>query len=171
MSLVRDAAFAVSAENCAIECPMSSVQPAIILVDRDPALRSALEFSFRLDGFGVNAFESGEALLASSIPTAGCCLVVDHDLPGMNGLQLIGQMRIRAAGLPTVLIGTQPTRAVRAAAAAAGVPIVEKPLMTDTLLTTVQKMLGDQASAQAEVGRRDLAGPDCASDGARHSTA
>jgi len=56
-------------------------------VDRDPALRSALEFSFRLDGFQIEPFESAEALLAGALPTAGC-LVVDYDLPGMIGLGL-----------------------------------------------------------------------------------
>lgn len=134
---------------------MPCAQPAITLVDKDPALRSALEFSFRLDGFQVELFESAEALLAGPLPTAGC-LVVDYDLPGMNGLQLIDQLRTAATGFPTVLICTQPTRAVRVAAAAAGVPIVEKPLMSDTLLTTVQQMLEDHALM--EPGGRDLTG-------------
>ena len=142
---------------------MSSTQPAIILVDKDPGLRSALEFSFRLEGFQVEPFESAEALLAGALPAAGC-LVVDFDLPGMNGLQLIDELRARAAELPMVLIGTQPTRAVRAAAAAAGIPIVEKPLMSDTLLTTVQQMLGDQALA--EPGDHEFAGLGSVGEGA-----
>lgn len=142
---------------------MSSAQPVIIIVDRDPALRSALEFSFRLDGFRVETFESAEALLAGGLPTAGC-LVVDFDLPGMNGLQLIDQLRTRAAELPMVLVSTQPTRAVRAAAAAAGVPIVEKPLMSDTLLTTVQELLGEHPSARAARGGQELIGLGTASD-------
>jgi len=62
-----------------------------------------------------------------------------------------------------VLIGTQPTRAVRAAAAVAGVPIVEKPLMSDTLLTTIQQMLGD--GALVEPGGRDRAAPGSVGDG------
>ena len=136
---------------------MSSTQPAIILVDKDPALRSALEFSFRLDGFRVCAFESGEALLAGAVPTAGC-LVVDYDLPGMNGLQLIDQLRRRAAEFPMVLVGTQPTRAVRAAADAASVPIVEKPLMSDTLLTTVQRVIAEHSLSRANPGEHNRAG-------------
>jgi hypothetical protein len=47
-------------------------------------------------------------------------------------------------GLPAILITTNPRTALRNRAAAAGVPIVEKPLLTDALLTTVHNALARQ---------------------------
>jgi hypothetical protein len=46
--------------------------------------------------------------------------------------------------LPAILVTTNPRTALRNRAAAAGVPIIEKPLLTDALLTTVRKALARQ---------------------------
>ena len=81
-----------------------------------------------------------EAAASARLPSQGC-LVVDYDLPGMNGLQLLRSLRARRVDLPAILITTQPKRAVRLEAAAAGVPIVEKPLLSDALLESVQHAL------------------------------
>jgi hypothetical protein len=49
--------------------------------------------------------------------------------------------------MPAVLITTNPRPHLRARAAAAGVPIIEKPLLTDGLLSAVRSALAhiDQA--------------------------
>lgn len=119
-------------------------QDTIVLVDDDAAVRSALTFAFELEGFRVEAHASGEALTAGELPSQGC-MVLDYELPGMNGLDLLQVLRDRAVKLPAVLITTQPKRSVRIAAAAAGVPIVEKPLLSDALLESVQLALGGHA--------------------------
>ena len=123
---------------------MASPQPTIVVVDDDKAVRSALTFAFELDGFRVEAHASGEALCAAGVPSRGC-LVLDYELPGMNGLDLLRRLRAQAVALPAVLITTQPKRAVRLEAAAAGVPIVEKPLMSNALLECVQRALEEAA--------------------------
>lgn len=119
---------------------MSAQQDTIILVDDDAAVRSALTFALELEGFRVEAHASGEALNCADLPSHGC-LVLDYELPGMNGLDLLQTLRDRAVDLPAILTATQPRRAVRLAAAAAGVPIVEKPLLSDALLEGVRHAL------------------------------
>lgn len=117
-----------------------ATQPTVVVVDDDTALRSALKFSLELDGFLVEAHESGAALSNAELPRKGC-LVLDYDLAGVDGLQLLSALRARKVELPAVLIATQPNRSVRLRAAAAGVPIVEKPLLSDALLENVQRAL------------------------------
>lgn len=116
-------------------------RPSILLVEDDPAVVNALIFSFELEGFEVRAFADGETLLASTpLPTRGC-LVVDYNLPGIDGLDLVERLRAADVSLPAILITTNPRNALREQAAMAGVPIIEKPLLTDALRDSVRDAL------------------------------
>lgn len=117
------------------------VRPAVILVDDDPAVTHAVQFSFDLEGLDVRSFGDGESLLASSDRPENGCLVLDQNLPGMDGLSLLEHLRASGVRLPAILITTNPRALLRDRAAAAGVPIIEKPLLTDALLTTVRQAL------------------------------
>ena len=119
-------------------------RPAVILVDDDPAVTHAMQFSFDLEGLDVRSFRDGESLLAvDDLPEKGC-LILDHNLPGMDGLALLDRLRAANIRLPAILITTNPRAALRNRAAAAGVPIIEKPLLTDALLTAVRTALARQ---------------------------
>ncbi|WP_334162932.1 response regulator transcription factor [Phenylobacterium sp.] len=120
----------------------SAARPLVIIVDDDPAVRSSLAFSLELEGFQVDSCESGEALLLRELPDRHTCLVVDERLPGISGLQALAQLRGRQVGLPALLITSNPKPATREAAAAAGVPIVEKPLLCDALSGSIRAALG-----------------------------
>jgi FixJ family two-component response regulator len=121
-----------------------AARPAVILVDDDPAVTHAIQFSFDLEGLDVSSFRDGESLLAADdMPDSGC-LILDHNLPGMDGLALLERLRAAGVELPAILVTTNPRTALRNRAAAAGVPIIEKPLLTDALLTTVRKALARQ---------------------------
>jgi FixJ family two-component response regulator len=120
-------------------------RPAILLVEDDPAVVNALTFSLELEGFDVCAYADGEALLASTpLPTRGC-LVLDYNLPGIDGLDLLERLRAAEVNLPAILITTNPRRALRLQAAIAGVRIIEKPLLTDALRDSVRNALATAA--------------------------
>ena len=119
------------------------VSPMILLVEDDPAVRASLKFALELEGFGVDAYASAEALSeAGPLPETGC-LVLDYRLPGMDGLSLLALLRGREVDMPAVLITSNPTAAIRRRAAAAGVAIVEKPLMGDALADCVRSAARD----------------------------
>lgn len=114
----------------------------IVVIDGDAAIRAALTFSLELEGFAVVSHASGEDYLAQErLPRAGC-LVLDHRLPGMTGLDLLAALRERDASLPAVIITSNPSRRLRARIAAAGAVIVEKPLLCDALAAAVRRELG-----------------------------
>ena len=118
-----------------------SYRPLVVVVDDDPAVRGSLTFSLELDGFDVEAFESGEALLLRQLPQRPTCLVLDQKLPGISGLEALRQLRERHVESPAILITSHPQRTVVEAAAEAGVPIVEKPLLGDALLRDIHRAL------------------------------
>lgn len=111
----------------------------VFVVDDDAAVRRALAFALDLDGFDVETLESGEALLLRDLPADGACLVIDERLPGVSGLDTLRQLRARQVDLPAILITTHPKPAFRAAAAAAGVAVLEKPLLGETLIAAINE--------------------------------
>jgi FixJ family two-component response regulator len=115
--------------------------PVVLVVDDDPAVLNSLKFSLQIEGFAVRAYASGSELLSDpDLPPRGC-VVVDQKMPGMTGLDLVASLRARDVVLPAILITTNPSPAVRQRAAAAGVPVVEKPLLGDALSRGIRDAL------------------------------
>jgi FixJ family two-component response regulator len=115
----------------------------LVLVDDDAAVLGSLTFAFETEGFAVRPFRNAEALLASA-PADCACYVLDQRLPGMSGLDLLERLRARGDGAPAVLITTHPSRETRGRALAAGVEIVEKPLLGETLARHVREVVSAQ---------------------------
>jgi FixJ family two-component response regulator len=116
-------------------------RPTVLFVDHDAAVRTALAFSLDLQGLDVTTCESGEALLLRDLPAERACLVIDARLPGISWLETLSQLRSRGVTLPTILVATNPGKDLRAAARAAGAPIVEKPLLGDALIAAICRAL------------------------------
>jgi two-component system response regulator FixJ len=113
----------------------------ILIVEDDQGVREALRFSLATEGYAVRTFASAASLLAESdLPEHGC-IILDYRLPGMNGLDLLTELYRRGVRLPAVLITTLPSNGLRAQAAAANVPIIEKPLTGDALSNWVRESL------------------------------
>ena len=123
-------------------------RPTVYLVDDDDAVCRALAFALDLEGFVVETYVSGEALLSSAHPQAPGCLVIDERLPGASGLDTLRQLRARKTDLPAIFITSHPKPAFRDAAARAGVPILEKPLEGETLIAVIHGLLGSAAASR-----------------------
>lgn len=122
--------------------PQPDSRPIVLLVDDDPAVAHAVQFSFDLEGIEVRSFSDAESLLASGdLPLDSGCLILDYHLPGADGLDLLDRLRAKGVRLPAVLITTNPRKNLSMRAASAGVPIIEKPLLTDALLSAVRSAL------------------------------
>ena len=113
----------------------------VYVVDDDAAVRRALAFTLDLEGFAVETFESGEALLLRDRPQGPGCLVLDERLPGASGLDTLRQLRARQIDLPAILVTSHPKPLFREAAAQAGAPILEKPLESETLIHAIHQLL------------------------------
>jgi two-component system response regulator FixJ len=117
---------------------IAPTNPTVLSVDDDPAVRSSLQFCLEIEGFVVRAYSCGTDLLNDmNIPESGC-LVIDYRLPSMNGLDLLSELRRRNIMLPAILVTTHPSVAVRAQTAAAGVVLIEKPLLSEALFEGIR---------------------------------
>ena len=123
----------------------------VAVVDDDQAVRNSLKFSLELDGFSVRTFTVGGDLLSSSIPHRYACLIIDQNLPGITGLDLIEKLRQRRISAPAILTTTQPSATLIARAKRAGVVIVEKPLLGNVLVDKIREVCASRDNGKTEV--------------------
>jgi FixJ family two-component response regulator len=76
----------------------------VVVVDDDPSVLRALSRLIQAAGFRVLTFDRPSALLASAIPRANACMVVDINLPEMSGSELCSVLAASGRGLPAILI-------------------------------------------------------------------
>jgi two-component system, LuxR family, response regulator FixJ len=67
----------------------------VIIVEDDRAVRDSLKFSLVVEGFAVRAYPDAEHLLAEEHLPDFDCLIVDQNMPGMNGLDLISRAKLK----------------------------------------------------------------------------
>ena len=116
--------------------------PLIVVVDDDAAVRGSLKFALEIEGFAVRTYPKGTDLL-DDLRRADCaCFIIDQKLPGMNGLEVVAELRKEHIAAPVILITSAPTHVVQQRAALAGVPIVEKPLLGNALIDRVRDAIG-----------------------------
>jgi DNA-binding response OmpR family regulator len=115
---------------------------SVLVVEDDVSLLSALVFDLETDGFAVLPFERAGPLLGA--PVQADCMVVDLKLPDNDGLSLISRLREAGISAPAILTTTNPDSRTRRKAAAMGVQIVEKPLITGELLACINALIASK---------------------------
>ena len=112
------------------------------LVDDDASVRKATGRLIKSFGFTVEVFASGEEFLCFGSLRITSCLVLDVQMPGMNGPQL--QSHLAAAGyrIPIIFITAYPDEEIRAQALEAGaVAFLTKPFGEEALLKGIRSAL------------------------------
>jgi FixJ family two-component response regulator len=112
----------------------------VLLVDDDESLRRALARAIRLAGFDVEAFASAESLLSRGVCDRDRCLVLDVDLPGIDGLECKRALEASGSQLPTIFITALPAADVSSPLAALGpVAVLYKPFNKDDLIQAIEE--------------------------------
>jgi CheY-like chemotaxis protein len=68
-------------------------------------------------------------------------------MPDMTGLELVAHLRDRRISIPAILMTAHPTDILRNRAAAAGISIVEKPLLGGDLLDAIRDVFDGHAKS------------------------
>ena len=130
---------------------MTQVQPVVIVIDDDPAIRKAIDRLLRSVGLRVEMFESAREFLQSERPDAPSCIVLDIRLPGQSGLNLQRDLAAAAIQTPIIFItahGDIPM-SVRAMKAGA-VEFLTKPFHDQDLLDAIDLALEKDRVRRAE---------------------
>jgi len=130
--------------------------PTVFVVDDDPSLLKGLRRLIKSFGLDAETFDSAEGFLARELPDLPSCLVLDIEMPGMNGLKL--QERLLAAGVPTPIVfltGHGDVPASVTAMKAGAIDFLQKPFEDEALLEAIHAAIEKDKAARAE--RQDLA--------------
>lgn len=113
-----------------------------MIVEDDPSVLRSLRRLVQSAGFTVRTFDTPGALLDSEIPKAGACLVVNVNLPEMNGVQLCEVLTASGRGLPAILItGQSDPTTNRLVSQARAVAVLHKPFAAVLLLNAISEAL------------------------------
>jgi len=105
--------------------------PLVYVVDDDAGVRAAMAMLIDASGWQARTFGSAKAFLERSRDQDEdrACLLLDLQMPGMNGAQLMEHLRDHGLALPTIILTAAPDGALRARALAAGaLRVVAKPV-------------------------------------------
>lgn len=114
----------------------------IYLVDDDDAVRDSLSFLLESHGFDVSAFASITEFEDTYAPNGKACLILDHHLPGVSGLEFLTLPTGGALRIPVIVITGGADPGIRARARALGVAaFLEKPVTEAPLLAAIESAL------------------------------
>jgi FixJ family two-component response regulator len=123
----------------------------LFVVDDDASVRAALSLLLRSTGYNVETFASADDLLARRPFDGPGCILLDVQMPGLNGLDLQQVLSVTDRPLPIIFItahGNIPM-SVRAMKAGA-VDFLTKPFNDEVLLNAVARALSKSKREQLE---------------------
>jgi RNA polymerase sigma factor (sigma-70 family) len=83
---------------------MPEPMPVIFVVDDEPSIRKSLSRLIRSAGLGVETFASAEEFLQRVPGDEPACVLLDIQMPALNGLELQEQLARAAYSLPVIFL-------------------------------------------------------------------
>jgi DNA-binding NtrC family response regulator len=121
---------------------MTNRKIRILVVDDDVSARAALVSLLDSQGYQVDSAGDGQAALERLVEIPPDVIVTDLDMPVMNGMQLLRELRTRGHDLPVIVVtsATEVRSAVEAMRAGA-TDYNTKPVDFDALLLSIERAL------------------------------
>jgi FixJ family two-component response regulator len=116
--------------------------PLIAVVEDESSVRKALGRLLRSAGLGADTYASGEEFIEAMPGHAPDCLLLDLQLPGLNGLAVQTWLRQSGLTLPVIFITASEGLEARAQALQSGATAwLHKPVEDAALLDTIRLAL------------------------------
>jgi two-component system, LuxR family, response regulator FixJ len=125
------------------------------IVDDDQALRDSLAVLLRVRGVEATTYDRAETFLAALPSIQGGCALLDVNMPGMSGLELLGKIRSEGSSIPCIVMTGFGEISIAVKAMKAGaVDFLEKPFEDDILFESVLHALKKQIPADPTIDNR-----------------
>ncbi|HTW28940.1 MAG TPA: response regulator [Acetobacteraceae bacterium] len=110
----------------------------VAIVDDDSGVLDSLRFLLETAGYAVATYDSAASFLGDG-GAGPACLILDHHMPQMSGLELAARLRSGGWATPVLLITGSSSPAIAARAVELGIErVLEKPPLEADLLAFVE---------------------------------
>jgi two-component system CheB/CheR fusion protein len=136
-----------------------AARPTIFVVDGDNAVRGGMRELFRDDQrWAVETYPNGELFLDALRFRREGVLVVDSQIPGMSGIDLLERLDTEGHALPAIMVTDRADVRLAVRAMAVGVAaFLEKPVQFDELMGHIEKALERARDSAARFAWHDSA--------------
>jgi two-component system, LuxR family, response regulator FixJ len=125
-----------------------SGERVVHIVDDDPAIRRALMRLLRSASLVPSVYDSAHAVLNAAANLSTGCMLLDVQMPGMDGLELLRRLGEQGIRLPVIVItGHGDVRTAVMAMKAGAVDFIEKPIDDTLLLAAINAALTENKLA------------------------
>lgn len=122
-------------------------EQVVMVLDDDPAIRRSLADLLESAGYGVRTFAEAAELLVAPAPAVPACLILDMQMPQLDGMSVLQHLAQRHLALPVIFLTGHGTIPLSVAAMKAGATeFLTKPVDPDALLGAVGEALAADAS-------------------------
>ena len=118
-----------------------SEQPIVCIIDDDDAVRDSIRMVLECHGYPVRTYASATVFLRDGPLDGSGCLLIDVNMPDMNGLELLDELRRRGVTIPAIVMTGGLTARVPSLDRT-GARLVEKPFRVGELIGCIETALG-----------------------------
>lgn len=120
----------------------TNAEPIVYIVDDHLAIRESLELLCEVYGLRTSAFKCAEDFLDVVDHRMIGCIVLDLQLPGMGGLELVQELQRRCIALPVIVMSAKRVDwRLESSLGALVVAHLIKPVLSDVMLERIQYAL------------------------------
>lgn len=110
----------------------------IVIIDDDEAVRDSMHTLLESYGYEVRGHASAEDFLSQPRGKADC-LLVDHHMPGMMGLDLLEYLHADGDRTPALMITGRSDSSMKPRAERIGVLLLQKPVAEEALVLSIEQ--------------------------------
>ena len=133
--------------------PRVDRRPRILLIEDDPDMAALVGDSLTEAGYAVEHAPLAEAGILPHWEVPFDAVILDHRLPGMDGLEFLAWLRRWDTGTPVVFVTAFGSPALFARAASLGAATLSKPFPMEELLDAIRGLLDARATPGAKEAR------------------
>jgi FixJ family two-component response regulator len=137
---------------------MNSIKPLVFVIDDDPSVRKGLTRLLRSAEYESEVFASAAEFLARPLHSGPACVIVDVQMPGLNGLEFQEALIKRRRDEQLVFITGHGSIPMCAQVMKAGaVDFLPKPFKSSELLHCVERALARSTEQRRVAARKNEA--------------
>lgn len=110
----------------------------VIVIDDDAAVLDSTRLILDAAGYDVGGYQSAEDFLRDGLHDPAC-LILDHHMPGMTGLELAAHLQRTGREVPILLVTGAPSPIIEEQAARLGLRVLPKPVEEADLMDFVER--------------------------------